>query len=136
MQNNNVYKDLSRISELRTSPSTDALSLRQERYYDKPRADMHTNLNRQDTVPIRLRTQTDKPHADTPINPIRSRANILRTNPTIASFKKRIASFEKSSNVKIKSFANSNNKTKNAGVKSKVSSSFYRGKGRGKTKEA
>ena len=74
------YKDLSRIGELRTSPSTDALSLCQERYHDKshadtpmnpirsradmpanqpndkPRADMHTNLNRQDTVPIRLRS--------------------------------------------------------------------------------
>jgi hypothetical protein len=59
----------------------------------------------------------------------------LRTNPIIASFKKRIASFKKSSNIKIKSFANSNNKTKNAGVKSKVSSSFYKSKGKGKTKE-
>ena len=60
----------------------------------------------------------------------------LRTNPTIASFKKRIASFKKSSNIKIKSFANSNNKTKNTSVKSKVNSNFYRGKGRGKTREA
>ena len=43
MQNNNVYKDLSRIGELRTSPSTDALSLCQECYYDKSYADMLMN---------------------------------------------------------------------------------------------
>ena len=35
MQNNNIYKDLSRISKLRTSPFTDALSLYQEYYYNK-----------------------------------------------------------------------------------------------------
>jgi hypothetical protein len=33
-QNNNVYKNLSRIGKLRTSPSTNALSLYQERYYN------------------------------------------------------------------------------------------------------
>jgi hypothetical protein len=39
---------------------------------DKPRADMYTNLNQQDTVPIRLRT-----------NPMtRLRAN-LPTEPTL-----------------------------------------------------
>jgi hypothetical protein len=37
MQNNNIYKDLSRISELKTSPSTNTLSLCQEHY--------HNNLN-------------------------------------------------------------------------------------------
>ena len=34
MQNNNVYKDLSKISKLRTSPFTNALSLCQEYYYN------------------------------------------------------------------------------------------------------
>ena len=73
-------------------------------------------------------------------DPPTSRKELLRgssrtTNSTIASFKKRIASFEKSSNIKIKSFANSNNKTKNAGVESKVGGNVYRGKGRGKTRE-
>jgi hypothetical protein len=34
MQNNNAYKDLSKIGELRTSPSTNALSLCQKRYYN------------------------------------------------------------------------------------------------------
>ena len=50
------YKDLSRIGELRTSPSTDALSLCQERYHDKS-------------------------HADTPMNPIRSRADMPANQP-------------------------------------------------------
>ena len=35
MQNNNVYRDLSKISKLRTSPSTNALSFCQECYYNK-----------------------------------------------------------------------------------------------------
>ena len=34
MQNNNIYKDLSRISKLKTSPSTDILSFCQEYYYN------------------------------------------------------------------------------------------------------
>ena len=42
---------------------------------------MHTNLNRQDTVPIRLQTQTDKSHADMPMNPIRSRADMPANQP-------------------------------------------------------
>jgi hypothetical protein len=35
MQNNNIYKDLSRIGKLRTSPFTNTLSLCQECYYNK-----------------------------------------------------------------------------------------------------
>ena len=35
-----------------------------------------------------------------------------------------------------RSYSNTNNKTKNAGVESKVGGSFYRGKGKGKTREA
>jgi hypothetical protein len=70
MQNNNVYRDLSKIGELRTSPSTDARSLCQECYHDKPRADMYTNLNRQNTVPICLRTNPmTRLRADLPTEP-------------------------------------------------------------------
>ena len=68
---------MSRIGKLRTSPSTDALSLYQERYHDKPRADMHTNLNRQDSVPICLRNQ---PYDKTPCR------SAYGTDPALAPY--------------------------------------------------
>ena len=50
MQNNNVYKDLSRISKLRTSPSTDALSLCQEYYYNNLNFTYKPNLYKSNLI--------------------------------------------------------------------------------------